>query len=73
MDIVAVVLSGPSDLLLPWIVLYIGPDVFLPLTSALAAIAGIALMFWHRILGLVRKIFHRTSRPDSPQDSRPDQ
>ena len=43
--------------ILPWIWLYIGPDVFLPITSALAAIAGVALMFWHRIVGIVRKIW----------------
>jgi undecaprenyl pyrophosphate phosphatase UppP len=48
--------------LLPWVWLYIGPDVFLPLTSALAAIAGVALMFWHRIIGLVKKVWLMVSR-----------
>ena len=32
-----------DSLALP-LILYIGPDVFLPLTSALAAIAGVLLM-----------------------------
>ena len=49
------------------VVLYIGPDVFLPLTSALAAIAGVALMFWQRIVGFVRKTWHKMSRQDSQQ------
>lgn len=43
-------------------VLYIGPDVFLPLTSALAAIAGVLLMFWQRIVGLVGRLFGRSKR-----------
>ena len=42
---------------LPWILLYIGPDVFLPITSALAAIAGVALMFWNRLAVFFRKIW----------------
>ena len=48
--------------LLPPVVLYIGPDVFLPLTSALAAIAGVLLMFWQRIVGLVGRLFGRSRR-----------
>ena len=27
---------------------YAGPDTFLPLTSALSAIAGVAMLFWSR-------------------------
>lgn len=50
-----------GGLLLP-VVLYIGPDVFLPLTSALAAIAGVLLMFWQRIVGLVGRLFGRSRR-----------
>ena len=44
-------------------VLYIGPDVFLPITSAFAAVVGVVLMFWHRLLTLGRKLFRMTSRP----------
>jgi hypothetical protein len=47
------------------LVLYIGPDVFLPLTSALAAIAGVLLMFWHRVVGIVGRIFGRSSKRGS--------
>ena len=35
--------------------LYVGPDQMLPLTSALGAIVGVLLMFWHRVVALVRK------------------
>ena len=40
--------------LIPLVLLYVGPEVLLPVTSALAAIAGIALMFWNKIVGLCR-------------------
>lgn len=42
---------------LPVILLYIGPETMLPLASALAAIAGVLLMFWQRFVGLLRKLW----------------
>jgi hypothetical protein len=63
MDFVAAVspLSPPTSI--AWLVLYIGPDVFLPVLSALAGALGVLLMFWQRVTGLVarlwRTIFHR--------------
>ncbi len=49
------VLHVAPDQLVPIIVLYVGPETLLPLTSALAAIVGILLMVWHRVVGLIRK------------------
>jgi len=43
--------------LLPFVILYIGPETMLPLVSALAAIGGVLLMFWHRFVGIVRKFW----------------
>jgi len=37
------------------VILYIGPETILPLTSALAAIVGVLLLVWHRVVELVRK------------------
>jgi len=34
--------------------MYVGPETVLPLSSAIAAIAGIAVMFWHRTVAIVR-------------------
>lgn len=34
--------------------MYIGPDTLMPVASALAAIAGVLLMFWRRTVGAVR-------------------
>lgn len=63
MRIVSILSSATLDQHLLWVALYVGPDVMLPLTSALAAIAGVLLMFWHRFVGLLRSVrnmlFHR--------------
>ena len=71
MSVFATVASFHVGHVVPWVLLYIGPDVFLPLTSALAAIAGVLLMFWHRIVGLVQRIFGRGPKPDAPPASKP--
>jgi len=43
------------DQLQPVVILYVGPETILPLTSALAAIVGVLLLVWHRVVELVRK------------------
>jgi hypothetical protein len=53
---VAIVSSTSTDIFVPTI-LYIGPDVFVPLTSAIAAVAGLALMFWQKIIGVARTVW----------------
>lgn len=40
------------EILLP--LAYVGPETLMPLASALAAIGGILLLFWHRLVALVR-------------------
>ncbi len=37
-------------------VLYVGPEVLMPVASALAAIAGVLLMFWRRVVEFVRSV-----------------
>jgi hypothetical protein len=58
---------GALDQHLLWIVLYVGPDLMLPLTSAFAAAAGLVLMFWHRVVGVLRTgwqmLFDRNKPP----------
>ncbi len=36
---------------MPFILAYVGPETILPLSSILAAIGGIALMFWSYLRG----------------------
>lgn len=49
----------------PWVFLYIGPDAFMPVLSGLAAIAGVALLFWNRVVAFARKLVQIvTRRPD---------
>ena len=37
-------------------VLYIGPDVLMPVASAIAAVVGVILMFWRRTVGFVQRV-----------------
>ncbi len=61
---------------LPAVLLYVGPDQIMPLASVLSAIVGVAIMFWHRLVGLIRKcvgVFTRrarTSQRDPPIQDR---
>lgn len=41
--------------------LYIGPETLMPVASALAAIGGILLLFWRRLVGGVRMVFQKVS------------
>ena len=58
----------------PTVLLYVGPDQLMPLTSIFGAIVGVALMFWHRLVGWGRKgwmfVTKRTGKQDEPA-SRP--
>lgn len=44
------------------VLLYIGPDVFLPLTSALAAIVGVVLVFWQKVASLAGRLWRMLQR-----------
>lgn len=60
----------------PAVLLYVGPDQIMPLASVLSAIIGVALMFWHKLVGLVRKCVGlftrrgRSSQSDPPIEDR---
>ena len=55
-------LLNPDDSARYLFLLYIGPDVLLPIASALAAIAGVLLMFWHKTVGFFKKMFGAIGR-----------
>ena len=42
--------------------MYIGPDVVGPLATALAAAAGVVLLFWRKTVGIIRSIGHAVGR-----------
>lgn len=42
--------------------MYVGPETLMPLASAIAAVAGVVLMFWRRTVGIVRASFTFLSR-----------
>jgi len=44
--------------------LYIGPDTLMPIASVFAAVAGFVMMFWRRLVGMVKLVVQRlTGRP----------
>ena len=49
---------GPSRML------YIGPDQILPLTSWLAGVVGVLLIFWRYVVGLASKLWRTLLRRD---------
>jgi hypothetical protein len=42
--------------------MYIGPETIMPLASALAAISGVILMFWRRVVGFARMTYQAVTR-----------
>jgi hypothetical protein len=62
MNLVTIVAHPASHQLLPLALLYIGPDVFLPLTSAIGAIVGVVLIFWQRLTGWFRALWRLVAR-----------
>lgn len=42
--------------------MYIGPETIMPLASAAAAVAGVVLMFWRRVVGVVRSSYQAITR-----------
>jgi hypothetical protein len=42
--------------------MYIGPDVLLPVASAVAAVAGALLLLGRRTIDVVRKVFRGIAR-----------
>jgi hypothetical protein len=45
-------------------ILYVGPDQLMPLTSALASIVGLLLIFWTKIKLLLHRATARFKRPE---------
>jgi hypothetical protein len=51
--------------------LYLGPEVVAPLLSVLAAIGGVLLMFWRRVVAMTRSLARLVTgkpRPSGPVD-----
>jgi hypothetical protein len=45
--------------------MYVGPETLMPLASALAAVAGVSLMFWRKTVGVCRASYRFISRSAS--------
>lgn len=44
---------------------YLGPETTLPLVSMLGTVVGIVLIFWHFLLGFVKKLFRMLLRKEA--------
>jgi hypothetical protein len=54
------------------VMLYVGPDQIMPITSVLSAIVGVLLMFWVRIVGFVARTWAALTKRSQPsQDGQP--
>ena len=42
--------------------MYLGPETIMPLASALAAVTGVLLMFWRRVVMIARATAQAVSR-----------
>jgi hypothetical protein len=50
------------------IAFYGGPDQVMTVTSGIAGVVGILLIFWNKLVGAVMKIFHRSSEASTPNN-----
>ena len=57
MTVLHVIQPGYGERLLPLVVLYVGPETILPITSALAAIFGFVLIVWRQALALAGRVW----------------
>jgi hypothetical protein len=39
--------------------MYLGPETLMPIASALAAVGGMLLLFWRRVVGAVRLVVQK--------------
>ena len=51
------------------VLLYIGPETFMPILSALAALGGVVLMFWRHVMAFFRKVFSFFRRKDEAESA----
>ena len=54
----------------PFFALYAGPDQVMTVTSGLASVLGLLLIFWHKVVAAFFKfvrLFRRGSSPASPE------
>jgi len=62
MDIQNLLLNISESQLLPIVILYVGPETLLPLTSALAAIVGVVLIVWRQLVAFLSRVWRIFTR-----------
>jgi len=62
---------GGRQMSVSLLVFYVGPDQTMPVLSGLAAAAGFLLIFWHRVLAVLRKLRGSFRRPAAGERTPP--
>jgi hypothetical protein len=62
---------GSIDLLASFVVLYFGPETFLPLATFVGSIVGVLMMFWRQIVAKTRRAFRFVLRKGVSGSDRP--
>jgi hypothetical protein len=70
MDVATLVSRATAGNPIPMVLAYIGPDVFLPLLSAGAAVVGALLVFWQRSVAMARAAWRFVFRRGQAADPR---
>ncbi len=65
LNLLLLFLSPLADIVL----LYIGPETFMPILSALAAVGGVLLMFWRNVMAFFRKVFNFSRGKDEAESA----
>jgi hypothetical protein len=50
------------------IAFYVGPDQMMPVASILATVMGFVMIFWSKVVGVVRKILGRSKPAETQTD-----
>jgi threonine/homoserine/homoserine lactone efflux protein len=66
MNAQGLLIAADATQLVAVFLLYINPDQILPLASILGTIVGVLLMWWHRLVALLRTARRRLSRKAQP-------
>lgn len=67
MELLAV---GVVDLLASFVVLYFGPETFLPLATFIGSIVGVLMMFWRQVVAKTRRALRFVFRRSVPGPDR---
>ena len=70
MLLMELIVLGAPEVLASFILLYFGPETFLPLATFIGSIVGVLLMFWRQLVTKTRRAFRFVFRKATPESER---